>query len=169
MSSKQPLFFTIAISAMMAALVTVATYIIQIPIPQTSGYLNIGDAMVFTAALTFGPSVGLFAGGVGSAISDMMGGYAYFAPVTLVVKGLEGLLVGLVGYRKNLRGNILAVGIGSAVMISGYFLAETFLMGYGVGAALVEVPLNLFQVTFGGIVGIPLSAIIRRYVLNLQR
>ena len=166
---KRSPILTIVISAMMAALVAVATYIIQIPVPQTGGYINVGDAMIFTAALIFGPVIGGFAGGVGSAISDLAGPYAHFAPVTLVVKGLEGLLVGFISNKKTLWIEIIAVIIGGAIMISGYFLAEAFLMGYGIAAALVEVPGNLFQITFGGIVGIPLSKAIRRFIPTLYR
>lgn len=169
-TAKKPVILTIVISAMMAALVAVATYIIQIPVPQTGGYINVGDAMVFTAALVFGPVIGGFAGGVGSAISDLLSiQYAYFAPITLVVKGLEGTLAGLVSNGKDWWRDIVAVGIGGVVMVSGYFLAETFVMGYGVAAALVEVPGNFFQITFGGIVGIPLSAAVRRFMPTLHR
>ncbi len=159
----------IAISAMMASIVAVATYIIQIPVPQTGGYLNVGDAMVFTAALIFGPIVGGFAGGIGSAISDLAGAYAYFAPITLVVKGLEGTLVGLVGSGKSWWRDIVAVVIGGGVMVSGYFLAEAFLMGLGVVTASAEVVGNLFQVTFGGIVSIPLSKAVRKFIPTLRR
>ena len=168
-TGKRPIILTIALSAMMAALVAVATYMIQIPVPQTGGYINVGDAIVFTSALLFGPVIGGFAGGVGSAISDLFSPYAYFAPITLIVKGLEGTLAGLISNGKDWQRDILAVGIGGAVMISGYFLAEAFVMGYGIEAALVETPGNLFQIIFGGLVGIPLSTAVRRFMPTLRR
>lgn len=165
---KRPPAQVIAISAMMAAIVAVLTYSIAIPIPATSGYLNIGDAAVFTAALIFGPIVGGFAGGVGSAIADILLASA-FAPYTLAIKGLEGMLVGLVSNGKDTWRNIVGVGIGGAVMITGYFLAESFPLGYGVSAALVEVPFNLVQIIVGGVVGISLSAAVRRFIPSLYR
>ncbi len=159
---KSPVL-TIALSAVMAALVAAATYLIQIPIPQTGGYLNVGDAMIFTAALIFGPVVGGFAGGVGSAISDLVLGFAGFAPITLVVKGVEGVLAGIISNGKSSPRDILGAVVGGAEMVLGYFLAEFFLLGAGY-AALVEVPGNIFQVVFGGLIGLILSDIVRKHL-----
>jgi uncharacterized membrane protein len=161
---------TIMLSAMMAALVTVSTYAIQIPVPATNGYINIGDVMVFTSALVFGPLVGGIAGGLGSSVADMLGGYWTFVPVTFVVKGLEGLVSGLISDGHHVTKDALAVLAGGIVMISGYFLAETYLLGYG-SAAFLEVPGNIFQITVGGLVGIPASYAVRKlaHSFNIER
>jgi Predicted membrane protein len=63
-------------------------------IPSTKGYFNIGEAMIYTAAILFGPLIGAFAGGVGSMLADILLGYYYYAPATLVVKAIEGFVVG---------------------------------------------------------------------------
>jgi uncharacterized membrane protein len=84
----------IAASGIMAALVCVTTLFIVFPIPATQGYFNVGDAMVMVAALTFGPIVGAFAGGVGAGLADVIAGYYNFAPFTFVIKGIEGLFAG---------------------------------------------------------------------------
>jgi len=154
---------TFVLSATMAALVTVSTYVVQIPVPATSGYINIGDIMVFTSALVFGPLVGGIAGGLGSSLADMLGGYWAFVPITFVVKGIEGLISGFLSNGRNVNRDALAVLAGGIVMISGYFLAETYLLGYG-AAAFLEVPGNIIQVTVGGLVGIPASYAIRKLV-----
>ena len=73
---KRTATLIVAQAGVMAALVAVATFLVQIPIPATKGYLNFGDIMIFISAFTFGPIVGGFAGGVGSAISDIASGYA---------------------------------------------------------------------------------------------
>jgi uncharacterized membrane protein len=65
----------LAAIAVMAALCFVATYLIMIPIPATSGYFNIGDVFVIISGLVFGPLVGGIAGGLGPALSDLIGGY----------------------------------------------------------------------------------------------
>lgn len=166
LSIKSPII-TIILSAVMAALVTVATYIIQIPVPATNGYINIGDAMVFTSSLAFGPFIGCIAGGLGSSLADMLAGYWTFAPITFIVKGLEGLLAGLISNGKSIRRDILAVLIGGIIMVSGYLISETYLLGYG-SAALVEVPGNLFQITVGGLVGIPVSFTIKKHIKSLR-
>jgi len=83
----------LAMAAVFAALVCIATIIFRIEVPATSGYFNIGETIIYITALLFGPLVGAFAGGVGSAIADMIG-YPVFAPGTLIVKGFEGAIVG---------------------------------------------------------------------------
>ena len=154
----------LAIAAVMAALVCVATLLIQIPNPATRGYINVGDAMIMTSALIFGMEVGGFAGGVGSALADIISGYGYFAPLTLLVKGIEGVLAGKISNGKDWKRDLLAVLIGGAEMVVGYFLGEAFVMGYEVPGALTEIPGNIFQVLAGGIIGIPLALVVRRYL-----
>jgi uncharacterized membrane protein len=65
----------IAMAAVMAALVCMATMLIQVPIPATEGFFNVGDALIMVAALTGGPIVGAFAGGVGASLADLLGGW----------------------------------------------------------------------------------------------
>jgi uncharacterized membrane protein len=161
---KRSSIVTIVLSAIMAALVTVATYVVQIPVPATSGYINIGDAMIFTSSLAFGPFVGGVAGGLGSSLADMWGGYWQFAPITLIVKGLEGLVAGLIINGRDKRRDLLAVLVGGSIMVFGYFMAETYLLGYGAAAAFVELPGNVFQIAAGGLVGIPAALAVKRYI-----
>jgi uncharacterized membrane protein len=90
---------TIASAAIFTAFVAAATSVFTIYIPATTGYFNVGEIMVYTSALLLGPYVGAFAGGVGSMISDLSLGAPYFAPGTLVIKGIEGFIVGYLGTR----------------------------------------------------------------------
>ncbi|MDG6901162.1 MAG: ECF transporter S component [Nitrososphaerota archaeon] len=90
----------VASSAVFTAFVAAATMAFSLSIPVTSGYFNVGEIMVYTAALLMGPYVGAFAGGVGSAISDVALGYgATYAPGTLVIKAIEGFIVGYLSSR----------------------------------------------------------------------
>jgi len=85
----------ISMTAVFTALVFVATTVFSVYVPQTRGFFNIGETMVFTTALLLGPFIGAFAGGVGSALADLFLGYWYYAPATLIIKALEGAVVGL--------------------------------------------------------------------------
>src|SRR5713226_5050817 len=84
---------TVAATAVFTAFVAAATMAFVIYIPATKGYFNIGEVMVYIVAMLMGPYVGAFAGGVGSAISDAILAPVY-APGTLVIKGIEGFVVG---------------------------------------------------------------------------
>ena len=141
---------------------TVSTVIIHIPVPATSGYINVGDAMIFTSALLFGPMIGGLAGGVGAAIGDVFLGYPVFAPYTLVIKGIEGFIAGYIKDGKSVTRDLVAWVVGSAVMVSGYFIVEAYVMGLGAVYAAVEFPFNIFQASFGGAISIPLSRVLRK-------
>ncbi len=86
----------IAMTASFIALVFLATSLFYIPLVSSTGFFNIGEAFVYIAALIGGPIVGALAGGIGAAMADMVLGYGYFAPATLVLKGLEGFTVGFI-------------------------------------------------------------------------
>lgn len=153
----------ITLTAVMTAVTTVITMITGafFPFPLTGGYLNLGDSMVMLSGLLFGAAVGGFAGGVGSALSDILLGYGYFAPLTLFIKGIEGFLVGFIGNSKSLSRRLMGVIAGAAAMLSGYFLVETPLTG--MGAAFGElVAINSIQVTVGGVVAIALAHMVLR-------
>ncbi len=152
-------------TALLVAMVTVATLVIRIPVPATAGYINVGDTVIFVAALLVGPRAGLIAGGLGSALADIIGGYAHWAPWTLFIKGLEGLIAGVIAYRAYRRGGALAsgalVGMGVAAlwMVAGYYLAGAAMKGFL--TSLIEVPGNLIQGAGSILLAVPLLAALR--------
>jgi uncharacterized membrane protein len=158
----------VALLAILASLTTIATIVIVIPFPSTSGYLNFGDTMVMLSGLVLGPLGGFMAGGFGSAVGDIALGYSYFAPITLIVKGCEGMFVGIfcrrVRFQNRLtRWDIVGFFVASIVMLTGYFLGELPL--YGLGAALGElIFLNSFQVIVGSIVAAVVGPIVRGFL-----
>lgn len=156
-STKETLI-KISLWVVMAALVCVATLIIRIPNPM-GGYFNVGDVMVFVSALTFGPIVGGVAGGIGSSLADLIG-FPEFVIPTLLIKGLEGFLAGLITNKKSIFRDILAVTVAGVEMIAGYFMVEIYL--WGIGGALLEVPINIGQIVIGGLVGIPIAVVLRK-------
>ena len=76
----------LVLSAMFAALCWAATMLVQIP--TVAGYTNIGEGMCLLSGLVLGPWYGFFAAGIGSALADLISGYAYYVPATFVIKGL---------------------------------------------------------------------------------
>ncbi|MEB3780598.1 MAG: ECF transporter S component [Desulfurococcales archaeon] len=85
---------SIVLASVFSALVFTAT-LISVSTPITKGYFNLGESMVYTAAIIGGPAVGAVAGGLGSSLADIYLGYGDYAPGTLIIKGVEGFLVGL--------------------------------------------------------------------------
>jgi uncharacterized membrane protein len=139
----------IPLLAFYVALVAVSTIMFTVYVPATRGYFNIGEAAVFTVALLSGRYFGAVAGGLGSALADILLGYYVFAPATLVVKGLEG---GLLGYlaektphlsKGRWIGFSLLVGVG--LFLSVFLIGSTYYTGtvelslFGVWPATLEV------------------------------
>ena len=165
---RENILVQISLMAIMAALVAVGTLLIRIP-NMMGGYFNVGDVLIFVAALTFGPLVGGFAGGVGSAIADAIG-FPVFVIPTLVIKGLEGFIAGMVANKKSSYRDVLAVVLAGCEMVAGYFLVEWLVLQWGLGGALSEVfPTNISQIIIGGVVGIPLAYVIRRRLPEVLR
>jgi uncharacterized membrane protein len=160
---------TLAVIAIMVAVVAVLTFAVQIPIPATGGYVHFGDVGVYFSALALGPIIGAIAGGVGCAVADIVSGYAVWAPLTLIAHGLQGLLAGYFGYKRGLTGMIVGWAIGSIALIAVYFFGEWFIYGLGLAGALAEVGPNFVQVLVGGLIGVPLVLAIRRAYPPIDR
>lgn len=86
-------------AVLFTTLVYVATIVVQVYQPATGGYFNLGESMIYLAALISSPLVAGVAGGVGAALADLSTGYAIFAPGTLVIKFIEGYVAGLLAHR----------------------------------------------------------------------
>lgn len=162
----------IALLAIMAALVTIMTLVIRIPYPGTSGYFNFGDTMVMLSGFLLGPIGGFFAGGVGSAVADVVGGYPHWAPFTFIIKGFEGMAVGYLSsrVRKHVRLNswdIIAVLVGAVIMLTGYFIAQMVLIGIAIAIGEL-VTVNLAQVVIGGVVTLSIGPTIRSYLRTIN-
>ncbi|MGI6227299.1 MAG: ECF transporter S component [Peptococcales bacterium] len=95
----------ITFGGLMIALVFVTTFSIKIPVPFTQGYIHAGDSMIFIAAILLGWKYGALAGGVGSALADLVGGYANWILPTLIIKTIMGALVGWIAKDIDVRNN----------------------------------------------------------------
>ena len=80
----------IAFTALFASLCCIGTVLIVVPLPA-SGYFNAGDIFVLLSAWCLGPLFGSVASAVGSALADIVSGFAIYAPATFLIKGLPAL------------------------------------------------------------------------------
>lgn len=150
----------IALMAVMVAVTFVCTTVARIMyIPPTQGYIHLGDMAANFAALAFGPWVGLVAAGVGMAIADAIGFPLYIVP-TLIIHGLQGLVVGWLGWRKRWPVMVGAAIVGQLIVVLGYFITQVLL--FGIGPALIEAPWNGLQGLVGIVGGVPLLLLVRR-------
>lgn len=148
--------------AIFTALVFVITVVFSAFIPATRGYFNFGEVGVYISAIWAGPLIGAIAGGVGSMLSDVALGYSYYAPGTLIVKGIEGWIVGwtakkiqeIPAKKKNKW-----VALGVVVTISVYLLWELLWMIKG----HIQLIFNLPTISFA-----PLQLGIKTYTILID-
>lgn len=133
----------LAITAIFTAFVTAVTMVFSINVPQTKGFFNIGETMVYTSAFLFGPFVGSFSGGVGSMLADLLLGYSLYAPATLVIKACEGGIIGFLA-RKRFK-------FGSSV----HWKVFTFIVGLVVGILLSSIGSLYYSGSVDLYLGIP--------------
>ena len=130
----------------LTVLVCVTTLLVRIPIPG-GGYFNLGDVIIVFAGLFYGWKVGLVAGGIGSALADLIG-FPVFIPITLIVKGLEGLISGL-GRKGNNLHSFIFPALAVIVMVAGYFGGSWLFPNLGKAVAIADLPLNIVQAAVG--------------------
>lgn len=155
----------LALAAMFAAFICVATMIIKIPTFATSGYVNIGDAMILLTVWILGGTYAALAAGIGSALADLLCGYTSYAPGTFVIKFAMAFAAFMVfkaltklSLNKFVTYIISAV-VAEAIMIGGYLAYEWTLLGYGAGA-LPSVVSNLGQGVTCGILAVVAIAVL---------
>lgn len=152
-------------AALFAALACVATMSVRIPTPGTNGYIHPGDAIVILAGIFLGPVFGLLAGGIGSAMADLIGGYFLYVPITFAIKGAVAWLAGVICQRfgKTSKGCYVSVilgGIADIILVAGgYFLCEYAI--YGPGAA-ASVPANVIQGISGLVISLLLYPVLQK-------
>lgn len=165
----------IAFSAVFTALVAVVTIALPIPLPNTQGFLNFGDAVIFVTGIFFGPFAGLIAGGIGSAAADAILGYFVWVPFTLIIKGAEGFVVGLAARllikamprKLNFLACLFSMLPASIVMITGYFFATAILYGFPV--AVIGIFESLIQVGASIAIAFILVGISKTVLMTIEK
>lgn len=151
--------------ALMAAMVFVTTYVIEIPV-GTKAVLHIGDTMVFAGAIILRKKKAALASAIGMGLFDLLSPYAVWAPFTFVIKGAMAYIAGSIAYRKDYAGNSLINNIFGFIlagiwMIIGYFFAGGIIYKSLI-VALGDVTGNIIQVAAGIVLAVPLIAALKK-------
>lgn len=164
----------LVLNALMIAVVFLITWLpfLHIPSPLPQGYFNIGDAAVMITAILLGRKTGFIAGALGSALADLAVGAFIFVPITFIVKGIEGYIVGAIANRNSDKApshliRIISLAVGVLVMVSGYFIFELTIVrlidkSLAFTTIVAELPGNLAQGTVSAIIAYGFVTIINK-------
>lgn len=153
---------TLALTGIMTALVLALT---RSAVPNSVGYNHLGDVGVFFTSFALGPWAGMVAGGIGTSLADILSGeFAYFAPLSLVVHGLQGFVAGWIYLKRPTNsGLVLATVAGGVIVVGGYFLGELLPVWGGPAKAVTEILPNIVQVVIGSLGSAVYLAVARAY------
>lgn len=162
---KKDRIIRLCVTGMFTALVCMATMVIQIPAP-IAGVLNLGDCFILIVAWILGPWYGFAAGGIGSALADLLTGYVQYIPATLIIKGLMAVAAALLvrvfikKSKLHLPGFIVSGFAAEVIMVAGYYIFEAAFLRLGWISTLANIPPNCVQGAFGLVLGVVLIRII---------
>ncbi|MBR0413040.1 MAG: ECF transporter S component [Eubacterium sp.] len=146
----------IIVTAVFSAMIFVLTAVLHIPV--ASGYVHLGDALLYVCALMLDMTWALVAGALGEGLADVASGFAAYAPATVIIKVLIALCFTLI---KKKSGKLLSAF--SALMtvpagvitVGGYFLADLVISRE---YAVVDIAGNAIQAVASAIIFIIIAA-----------
>ncbi|MGO0154406.1 ECF transporter S component [Leuconostoc mesenteroides] len=136
------------------------SYLVKIPVPATNGFVNLVEAGIFLAALIGGARSGLIVGSLSGLLLDLLAGYPQWMIFSLIIHGIEGLIVGYFGYQKHIISQVIGLIIGSLIMVIGYMLAGAILYNWATG--LASIVGNIAQAVIGLIVALVVLPVFKR-------
>ncbi|MDR1409794.1 MAG: ECF transporter S component [Oscillospiraceae bacterium] len=159
----------LVITALMAALIFTFTFLPKVPIPGAhGGYVNLGDTVIFLAALFIGNPWAAAAAAIGSGLSDFLAGYTEYIIPTVLIKGIMGLVAAI--FAKRDKPTVFKFGtfLCGIIMCGGYFGFALFYYkaGENLGwvSAVNDLPMNIAQ----AVVCMILSWLLYKPVLALK-
>lgn len=130
--------------------------------PSTAAFVpSLINCFILISGVFFGPVTGLLAGGIGSALSDLLTGYPQWIIPTLIIKGIMGFVIGYIANRTGLTVNMFKIRtaaasiVGIIIMVVGYFIGGSILYG-SIYTGATQIPGLVME----GIVGIVLFYVI---------
>lgn len=152
---------SIALAGMLAAIITVGILLVRIPVPGTSGYVHVGDAVIYIAAYILPLPYAIAACAIGGALADgLVSAVVYIIP-TALTKSLMVLgascSIKLLGDKK--LGFLVAFIAGALLNTIGYFVCEWIM--FGMAYAVSGVLWNLVQGAAGALIAAPFVTIIK--------
>ena len=151
----------IALAGVLAALITLFMWFVKIPIPATSGYVHLGDSLIYLAVYILPMPYAVAAAAVGGAIADLCVGAVSYVLPTAVIKALMAYLASLFfrGEDTKLPQFFAAFLFGAIITVFGYFTFEW--VYWGLSYAATGFVWNIVQAIAGAVLTVPFIGAVR--------
>lgn len=154
----------IVLTALFASLIFVCTYFIKVPL--VVGYAHLGDSLILAFSSVFGAPA-IIAAALGSALADIIGGYAVYAVPTALIKALMAVIVIIpINCAKCNKCSKYSLYIkfilAELFMVVAYFITDSIL--FGISAALPSIFGNVLQ----GVFGVVVAFFIRKALIKIN-
>ena len=149
---KSSVIKKLTVTAILTSMVIIMSSF-SIPVPGGHVYLN--DIIIVTAGILLGPAYAVLAGGFGAFMGDFI---FYPLPmfVSLVVHGLQALIISLCSVKRRKWLSIVGVAIGCIITIVGYTFGRAYIYSTPENAVL-KLPYQILQNVIGSVAGVLLS------------
>lgn len=168
MHSRNDSIQRVVTGGLLAAVVFVATCL---SFPNgVGGYTHLGDAMIILSVMFAGGKRGAISAGLGAMLSDIILGYAMWAPISLISKAVMALVIGVVLSLQLpvLSGRIrwFAAALSGVIIETIFYTAAGYCLEGGVGGAIAEAGGMIIQGGLAIAVGLILSEALQKSPLR---
>ncbi|MGN0497520.1 MAG: TIGR04002 family protein [Acutalibacteraceae bacterium] len=125
-----------AITAMFAAMTTVLTYFVKIPMPG-GGYIHLGDSVIYLMACFLPTPYAMIGAGIGGSLADLFGGYFEYIIPTFIIKMLIAIPFTCKSEKMLTVRNALMIVPSGAITVAGYYLTKVVLLAVDKATASV--------------------------------
>ncbi|MCL2446293.1 MAG: ECF transporter S component [Oscillospiraceae bacterium] len=143
---KRKPVYLIALTAVLAALTTVAIFYLRVPF--ANGWLHAGDVVILLAAVLLPTPYAMVVGALGGSMANILGTAFIWAPATAIIKALITVPFSAKQEKLITKRNLVMIAPYAAITIVGYGLYQWMLISMGAlpapDGAWAAVSFNLF-------------------------
>jgi len=132
----------VCVTGVFTAIVFVFTAYIHIP--SYTGYVHVGDGIIYLAASVLPLPYAVFIGAGGAALADCLSGFALWAPGSAIIKAATVFFFCRKSEKILNRKNLIALIPAAVICVGGYYLYESIVTG-SFAAPLAGIPGNIIQ------------------------
>ena len=136
------------LSGVLCAAVFVTTAYLHIP--SNTGYIHLGDALIYLSACLLPMPYAIFVGSFGAVLADLLSGYTLWAPGTFIIKALAVLCFMKHTYKFISVRNLISLIPASLLCVFGYYFYEA-LLTLSLTVPLASIMGNVVQAVAGSI------------------